>query len=56
MNKLTDKRVKKNIVLDTETAPYYEKVKPYEKRGFKSLDELPRDARDIKEYIYTNNR
>ena len=52
MNKLTDKRVKKNIVLDTETAPYYEKVKPYEKRGFKSLDELPRDARDIKEYIY----
>ena len=47
-----DRRVRKNIVLDTETAPYYEKVKPYQKKGFKSLDELPRDAKDIKEYIY----
>ena len=52
MNRLMDRRVRKNIVLDTETAPYYEKVKPYQKKGFKSLDELPRDAKDIKEYIY----
>lgn len=52
MNRASDKRVKKNMVLDTETAPYYEKVKPYEKRGFTCLEELPRDAREVKEYLY----
>ena len=29
INRLTDKRVKKCVVFDTETAPYYEKVEPY---------------------------
>lgn len=47
-----DKRIRYNIVLDTETAPYYEHVKPYERKGFKSLDELPSDAKHIKEYTY----
>lgn len=54
MNRLQDKRVRKNIVLDTETAPYYEHVKPYERKGFKSFDELPKDAKEVKEYIYKN--
>lgn len=52
MNRLMDRRVKKNTVLDTETAPYYEKVKPYIKKGFKTKEELPKDAKKIKEYVY----
>lgn len=52
MNKLKDKRFTKNIVLDTETAPYYERVAPYIKNGFRSLEDLPKDAKEIKEYLY----
>lgn len=39
-NRLTDKRVKKVTIFDTETAPYYEEVKPYEVTGVK---EKPRE-------------
>lgn len=51
-SRMQDRRVRKNIVLDTETAPYYEKVKPYECKGFKSKDLLPKDAYNIEEYTY----
>ena len=40
INRLTDKRVKKVTVFDTETAPYYEEVKPYEVTGVR---EKPRE-------------
>lgn len=40
MNRLQDRRVKKVVVFDTETAPYYEKVKPYWKTGCK---DMPKD-------------
>lgn len=40
INRLTDKRVKKVTVFDTETAPYYEQVKPYKVTGVR---EEPRE-------------
>ena len=40
VNRLTDKRVKKVTVFDTETAPYYEQVKPYKVTGVR---EEPRE-------------
>lgn len=52
MNRLQDRRVRKNIVLDTETAPYYEKVKAYARTGFVSKETLPRDAYEVEEYAY----
>lgn len=53
MNRLKDKRVKKSIVLDTETAPYYEEGdKRFKKTGIVERYQIPRDATEIEEYIY----
>lgn len=52
MNKLQDRRVRKNIVLDTETAPYYEMVNPYMCKGTRNREELPRDIKEVISYEY----
>ena len=55
--RLFDKRVRKNIVIDTETAPYYEKVdKPIRKTGISERKDLPRDATNVEEYTYNGKQ